>query len=112
VGHLSISESLGAYLQHDVINFTLLSSQTLEVVLLCSDARDGVVAIACMSGHMMSRLRDDAVTSDSSLITMQCVATIFTHSTCVHSVPLSECTRQLIRVWLQKRLQCDNTTSA
>ena len=71
MGHLSISESLGAYLQHDVINFTLLSSLTLEVVLLCSDARDGVVAIACMSGHMMSRLRDDAVTSDSSLMTMR-----------------------------------------
>ncbi len=53
--HLSISESLGAYLQRDVINLTLLSSQTLEDALLCSDARDGVVAVACI-GCMSGRL--------------------------------------------------------
>ena len=50
--HLSISDSLGAYLQHRDINFIYLSSETLEGVLLCSDARDGVVAIACVRGHM------------------------------------------------------------
>ena len=50
--HLSISDSLGAYLQHHDINFTHLSSEALEGVLFCSDARDGVVAIACVRGHM------------------------------------------------------------